>query len=72
MVDTNDLAIADVLIHPEYGLISHQPDTDEEIQDRIIVRDIKGKSFSVFASECKWASKDKVKKYWKEINGMFK
>ena len=71
MIDFNDLAIADVLIHPEHGLISHQPGIWEDLQDKITVRDISGKLFTVLASECEWASEDETKKYWKEINGKF-
>jgi len=54
MVDTNQIAIADVLHHPIHGLVSHQPDPRESIQDEIRVRDIKGNVYRVLASECEW------------------
>jgi len=71
MVDFTELAIADCLTHPKYGIISHQPDIHEDIKDEIHVRDIHGKLFTVLASECEWASADEVRNYWKEINGKF-
>jgi len=71
MVDYTELAIADCLIHPKYGIISHQPDIHEDVKDKIRVRNIHGKLFTVLASECEWASADETVKYWKEVNGKF-
>ena len=71
MVDYTELAIADCLTHPKYGIISHQPDAHKDVTNKIHVRDIHGKLFTVLASECEWASADEVRNYWKEVNGKF-
>ena len=66
MVDTNQIAIADILTHPKYGLVSHQPDPRESIQDEIRVMDIWGNYHRVLASECEWPAEniDMFKDYW--------
>jgi len=71
MIDYTELAIADCLTHPKYGIISHQPYMYEEIKDEIHVRDIHGNPFTVFASECEWATADETREYWKTVNGKF-
>ena len=65
MVDTNKIAIADVLKHPKLGLVSHQPDIHEPISDTIRVRDFSGGLHSVLASECEWPS-EQDGDYWKD------
>ena len=54
MVDTYSIAIADILEHPVYGIVSHQPDLCDPIQDEIRVMDTKGNYYKVLASECNY------------------
>ena len=64
MVDTNKIAIADVLKHPEYGLVSHQPILSSPIEDEIRVSDMKGTIHFVLASECVEPTYEESQEYW--------
>jgi len=68
MVDCKTLAIADTLVHPKCGVISHQPNYTDGIKDAIRVADDKGLFFHVLASECYRASRKERDAYWKEFN----
>lgn len=68
MVDYNKIAIADVLKHPRLGIISHQPDFNDKIQDRIRVRDIQGKLNYVLASDCEFPTQEEYDLYWKSFS----
>jgi len=67
MVDFNELAIADCLKHPEFGIVSHQPSIEDPIDDRIMIRDASFKLWEVLASDCEWASEEESKDYWHQI-----
>jgi len=71
MINHKELAFADCLTHPKYGIISHQPGIHEQVTDEIHVCDMNFNLFTVLASECEWASVDETRKYWKEVNGKF-
>ena len=45
MVNYKEIAIADVLKHPKYGLVSFQPKFDDKIDDRIEFGILKEKDF---------------------------
>ena len=64
---SEEIAIADVLKHPIYGIISHQPDLRKKITERIRVRGLKGRPFHVNASDCEWASREEADHYWRNI-----
>jgi hypothetical protein len=68
MVDTNKIAIADVLRHPTLGLVSHQPGFGEPISDRIHVRDLNWILHHTLASECELPTGDEITDYWKKVN----
>jgi len=65
MVDTNKIAIADVLYHPNFGLVSHQPIFGKKIEDKIRVRDKSRCVIFVFASKCRRATVEERDRYWK-------
>jgi len=66
-MDYNKIAIADVLKHPKLGIISHQPDTDSPLTDKIRVRGLEDEVLFVLASECEPASFEEGENYWKNI-----
>jgi len=66
-MDYNKIAIADVLKHPELGIISHQPDIHSPLTDKIRVRGLEDKVLFVLASECEPASSEESEDYWKNI-----
>ncbi len=67
MVDTTKIAIADVLKHPDHGLISFQPAITDLVEDKIFVRDINGSLFQVLASECEETTCEETRKFWKKF-----
>ena len=67
MVDTNKIAITDLLFHPVHGVISHQPDLTEPISDTIRIRNQKGIVYYVLASECRHLEGDEGKYYWRDF-----
>lgn len=67
MVDFRYVAIADVLKHPEHGLVSHQPDVSKPISEFLNVMDQRGRRFEVKASECEEATLQEVEEYRSNI-----
>ena len=65
-IDTKELAIADCLRHPKFGILSHQPDIFAHPfpSGFVAVRDIDFHLFAVKASECEWASDKEKDEYW--------
>ena len=67
MVDTLKIAIADLLKHPELGIVSYQPDLTEPISDRLRVRDRQGYIHYVLASECDYPGDGETEGYWRNF-----
>ena len=65
MINTNNLAIADVIYHPRYGVVSFQPGALDPIEDEIKVRTMDFALVTVKASECEKATLEQKTKYWK-------
>ena len=67
MINTYDLAIADVIRHDKLGLVSHQPNLKEHISDTVRVRDIYGWYSLVHVSNCDWPTDTEILWFWKEV-----
>lgn len=74
MIDVRELAIADCLVHPLLGIVSHQPDIRGAINYELIpVRDIEYKFYpNIPVSELEWASQEQTRKYWDTIHKKIK
>jgi len=63
-MDYRDIAIADVLRHPDHGLVSHQPILPSPKENLIRVESMTGIFFSVSATLCVKATSRESDYYW--------
>jgi len=67
-VQWDKVAIADVLLHKKYGLVSNQPRPGATLQDFIRTRDIFGNERWICASDCIWPTGEQFDQYWRELD----
>jgi hypothetical protein len=66
----DEIAIADVLKHPKFGLVSFQPDVqhDTSYEDGMIrVRGLEGEAFFVDVEDCIEPSGEEFHYFWDDI-----
>lgn len=63
MVDFRYVGLADVLMHSEHGLVSHQPDITKPVSEFLRVQDQRGRFLEVRAMECRLATEDESTEY---------
>lgn len=67
LVNSEKVAIADVLKHKILGLVSHQPDLNEEITRSLRVMDSSGKIYYVHDYDCDFATREEMNEYWQGL-----